>query len=63
MSEQERKMQFMQIAMKYLPEAKELLDQKGIEISMEDLQPVLHLLMQVMEDAFNLGKQVQEDGS
>lgn len=62
MSEQERKMQFMQIAMKYLPEAKELLDQRGIEISMEELQPVLNLLMQVMEDAFNLGKEEQKDG-
>ncbi|PWA12735.1 competence protein ComG [Pueribacillus theae] len=60
MVEQERNMQFMQIAMKYLPEAKELLDRKGIEINMEDLQPVLHLLTQVMSDAYNLGK--QEDG-
>lgn len=57
MVEQERNMQFMQIAMKYLPEAKEMLDRKGIEIHMEDLQPVLHLLTQVMSDAYNLGKQ------
>jgi competence protein ComZ len=54
---QEMNMKFMQIAMKYLPEAKEMLDQKGIEIDMENLQSVLNLLMQVMEDAYELGKQ------
>lgn len=54
--DQEKNMQFMQIAMRYLPEAKELLDQKGINIDMEDLQPVLNVLMQVMSDAYELGK-------
>ncbi|RBW71064.1 ComZ family protein [Bacillus taeanensis] len=55
--DQEMNMKFMQIAMKYLPEAKEMLDQKGIEIDMENLQSVLNLLMQVMGDAYELGKQ------
>lgn len=50
-------MQFMQIAMKHLPEGKELLERKGIELSMEDIQPVLNLLMKVMNDAYELGKQ------
>lgn len=58
--DQEINMKFMQIAMKYLPEAKELLDKKGIQIDMEDLQPVLHLLMQAMSDAYELGKQGKE---
>lgn len=55
--DQELNMKFMQVAMKYLPEAKALLDQKGIEVDMEDLQPVLKLLMQVMSDAYELGKE------
>ncbi|WP_110114568.1 ComZ family protein [Bacillus sp. CGMCC 1.16541] len=53
----EQQMQFMQIAMKYLPEAKELLDNTGVELSMEHLQPVMELLTKVMNDAYELGKQ------
>ncbi len=49
-------MQFMQIAMKYLPEAKSFLDEKGIELAMEDLQPMLQLLLNVMSEAYELGK-------
>lgn len=50
-------MKFMQIAMKYLPEGKKMLDQKGIELNMEDLQPMLELFMNVMAEAYELGKQ------
>ncbi|MBM7702581.1 ComZ family protein [Metabacillus iocasae] len=53
----EQQMQFMQIAMKYLPEAKELLDNTGVELSMEHLQPIMELLTKVMNDAYELGKQ------
>ncbi|MFC0469328.1 ComZ family protein [Halalkalibacter kiskunsagensis] len=49
-------MKFMQIAMKHLPEGKKLLDEKGIELNMEDLQPMLELLLNVMSEAYELGK-------
>lgn len=55
--QQENMMQFMQIAMKYMPEAKAFLEQKGIELSMDDMQPLLELLMKVMNDAYQLGKE------
>ena len=54
---EEQNMQFMQIAMKYLPEAKQILDETGVELSMEHVQPVLTLLTRVMNDASELGKQ------
>ncbi len=53
----ELKMKFMQIAMKHMPEAKALLDNKGIELSMDDLQPVLNMLLSVMNEAYELGKE------
>ena len=54
--DQDRNMKFMQIAMNYLPEAKSMLDEKGIEINMEDFQPMLQVLMKVMTEAYELGK-------
>ena len=56
MEQQEKAMQFMQIAMKYLPEAKEMLDEVGVEITIEKVQPMLTLLTKVMSDAYDLGK-------
>ncbi|WP_349410246.1 ComZ family protein [Pseudalkalibacillus sp. SCS-8] len=53
---QERNMKFMQIAMSRLPEAKQFMEQKGIEITMEDIQPMMNLLMNVMNDAYELGR-------
>ncbi len=53
----EMNMKFMQIAMKYMPEAKEFFDNKGIELSMDDLQPMAELLLKVMNEAYELGKQ------
>jgi competence protein ComZ len=53
----ELNMKFMQIAMSHLPEAKAFLEQKGIELGMEDIQPMLQLLMNVMNDAYELGKE------
>lgn len=59
MTEQEKNMAFMQIAMKYVPEAKELLEGKGIELGFDDLQPMLALFTKVMNEAYELG---QKDG-
>jgi competence protein ComZ len=53
----ELNMKFMQVAMSHLPEAKAFLEQKGIELEMEDIQPMLQLLMNVMNDAYELGKE------
>ncbi|WNB90620.1 ComZ family protein [Bacillus sp. NEB1478] len=52
----ELNMKLMQIAMTHLPEAKAFFEQKGIELGMEDIQPMLQLLMNVMNDAYELGK-------
>ncbi|OEH91684.1 competence protein ComG [Bacillus solimangrovi] len=48
-------MKFMQIAMNYLPEAKGMLEQSGVEVSMDNIQPMLEVLMKVMSDAYELG--------
>ncbi|ENQ3107552.1 ComZ family protein [Bacillus cereus] len=52
----EKNMQFLQIAMKYLPEAKAILDDNGVALDMAKAQPVLELLMKVMGEAYELGK-------
>ncbi|WP_242221129.1 ComZ family protein [Bacillus cereus group sp. BfR-BA-01380] len=52
----EKNMQFLQIAMKHLPEAKAILDDHGVALDMEKAQPVLELLMKVMGEAYELGK-------
>ncbi|MDT8859624.1 ComZ family protein [Alkalihalobacillus sp. MEB130] len=57
MNNPEMNMRFMQIAMKHLPEGKKFLDDKGIELNMEDLQPMLELLLNVMSEAYELGKE------
>ena len=56
MMNQDKTLQFMQIAMKYLPEAKEQLDQAGVELSMDLIQPFMDLFTKVMEEAYELGK-------
>lgn len=55
MSNQEKSLQFMQIAMKYLPEAKEQLDKAGVELSMDLIQPFMNLFTNVMQEAYELG--------
>ncbi len=50
-------MEFMQIAMKYLPEAKQKLEESGIELSLETIQPMMELFTKVMGEAYDLGKQ------
>ena len=57
MINQDKTLQFMQIAMKYLPEAKEQLDQAGVELSMELIQPFMNLFTKVMQEAYELGKE------
>ncbi|MBN8199119.1 MULTISPECIES: ComZ family protein [Bacillaceae] len=52
----EKNMEFMQIAMKYLPEAKQQLDDAGIELSMEMIQPFMNLFTKVMNEAYEMGK-------
>lgn len=53
---QDKSMEFMQIAMKYLPEAKAKLDGAGIEISLDLLAPFMELFTNVMNEAYELGK-------
>jgi competence protein ComZ len=53
----QRNMQFLQLALQYLPEAKALLEGSGVEVDMAKAQPVLELLMKVMNDAYELGKE------
>jgi len=55
MSNQEMSLQFMQIAMKYIPEAKEQLDKAGVELSMELIQPFMTLFTKIMQEAYELG--------
>lgn len=52
---QDKTMEFMGIAMKYLPEAKEQLENAGIELSMELIQPFMMLFTKVMQEAYELG--------
>lgn len=53
---QDKSLEFMQIAMKYLPEAKAKLDEAGIELSFEMLSPFMELFTNVMNEAYELGK-------
>ncbi|WP_458414320.1 ComZ family protein [Schinkia sp. CFF1] len=53
--DQERNFKFMQIAMKYLPEAQTVLKEKGMEVNLDLMQPMLDMLLKVMNDAYELG--------
>ncbi len=55
MMDQEKNFKFMQIAMKYLPEAQMMLKEKGMEVNMDMMQPMLDVLLKVMNDAYELG--------
>lgn len=57
MSTQDQSLQFMQIALKYLPEAKQQLDKAGVELSFELIQPFMDLFTKVMQEAYELGKE------
>ena len=56
MNTQEQSLQFMQIALKYLPQAKEQLDKAGVELSFDIIQPFMDLFAQVMQEAYELGR-------
>ncbi|MDR7000816.1 competence protein ComZ [Neobacillus niacini] len=55
MINQDKSLQFMQIALKYLPEAKDQLDKAGVELSMDLVQPFMNLFTKVMQEAYELG--------
>ncbi|GHH98488.1 ComZ family protein [Neobacillus kokaensis] len=54
---EDKSLQFMQIAMKYIPEAKAQLDKSGVELSMELIEPFMNLFMKVMQEAYELGRE------
>lgn len=56
MEQHPKTMEFMQIAMKYLPEAKQKLEGTGIELSLDTIQPMMELFTKVMGEAYELGK-------
>ncbi|MEK4030910.1 MULTISPECIES: ComZ family protein [Bacillaceae] len=51
-----KNMEFMQIAMKYLPEAQEKLKESGIDFSMDLIEPFMGMFLNVMNEAYELGK-------
>lgn len=57
MSHQDKQLQFMMIAMKYLPEAKEQLEKSGVELSMDLVEPFMNLFTKVMQEAYDLGRE------
>lgn len=57
MSAQDQSVQFMQIALKYLPEAKEQLDKAGVELSFEMIEPFMEIFTKVMQEAYQLGRE------
>jgi competence protein ComZ len=60
--QQDKTMEFMAIAMKYLPEAQAKLAEAGIQFSMELAEPFMDLFKKVMYEAYELGKKdAQED--
>ncbi|MRX73471.1 competence protein ComG [Bacillus lacus] len=61
MEQHQKSLEFMQIAMKYLPEVKTELDKAGIELSMETIQPMFGLFTKVMAEAYELGKKDAEN--
>jgi competence protein ComZ len=56
MQSNDKTMEFMQIAMKYLPEAQAQLQESGIELTLDNLQPFFTLFTKVMNEAYELGK-------
>ncbi|PLR82013.1 competence protein ComG [Bacillus canaveralius] len=54
---QDKTMEFMQIAMKYLPEAKQQLDEAGVELTPDLIQPFMSIFTKVMSEAYELGRE------
>jgi competence protein ComZ len=57
MNTPDKSMEFMQIAMKYFPQAKEQLDKAGVELSFDVIQPFMELFTKVMQEAYELGRE------
>jgi competence protein ComZ len=57
MQSNDKTMEFMQIAMKYMPEAQQQLEKAGVELSLEMIQPFMTLFTKVMNEAYELGRQ------
>lgn len=53
----DKTLEFMSIAMKYFPEAKEKLEASGIPFSMDMAEPFMDLFKKVMQEAYELGLQ------
>ncbi|AGX03440.1 ComZ family protein [Bacillus infantis] len=62
MQSNDKTMEFMQIAMKYMPEAQQELEKAGIELSLEMIQPFMTLFTKVMNEAYELGRQDAQSG-
>ncbi|WP_100403327.1 ComZ family protein [Bacillus sp. FJAT-42315] len=58
-----KNLEFMQIAMKYLPEAQEKVKEAGIEFSMDLMEPFMGMFLQVMNEAYELGKKDAEENN
>ncbi|MGD6875365.1 ComZ family protein [Bacillus infantis] len=62
MQSNDKTMEFMQIAMKYMPEAQQELEKAGVELSLEMIQPFMTLFTKVMNEAYELGRQDAKSG-
>lgn len=62
MQSNDKTLEFMQIAMKYMPEAQQELEKAGIELSLEMIQPFMTLFTKVMNEAYELGRQDAQSG-
>ena len=60
MEQHPKTMEFMQIAMKYLPEAKQKLEGTGMDLNLDTIQPMMELFTKVMGEAYELGKKDAE---
>ncbi|PAQ14393.1 competence protein ComG [Bacillaceae bacterium SAOS 7] len=58
-----KNLEFMQIAMKYLPEAQEKVKEAGIEFSMDLMEPFMGMFLKVMNEAYELGKKDAEENN
>ncbi|OZI12527.1 competence protein ComG [Bacillaceae bacterium SAS-127] len=58
-----KNLEFMQIAMKYLPEAQEKVKEAGIEFSMDLMEPFMGMFLNVMNEAYELGKKDAEENN
>ncbi|WLR42939.1 ComZ family protein [Bacillus carboniphilus] len=56
MDQHPKSLEFMQIAMKHFPEAKEQLEKFDVEITMDMVQPLIGIFSKVMAEAYELGK-------